>query len=313
MKIGIVGAAGRIGRALTQMALARGHEVIGADLASDGDQMTAVYNCEATVSFAPEPQHIVSAQNSFFDASEKDTSALVSEFLAKLDPDRLYVPNCGIAPGAVNIFAAGMLRCSPDADQLTIYCGALPADRKKGYTVTWSPSGLAGLYRRDVVEREDGAQVVREALSDLTRMQIGGEEYECFATAGGLGTLLESFPNVRTMAYRTLRYPGHREQIAAVLYDCAWHNKPLAPALQARWPDDGGPDTVVAYVQARGPAGCRDGHLTVLPRDGLTAIQRATAGGLLAAIEATQGMKGYVRQEQIPYERWLPVWMELTA
>ena len=44
--------------------------------------------------------------------------------------------------------------------------------------------------------------------------------YEAFNTSGGLGTLADTYAgNVRTMNYKTLRYPGHCEKIHLLMND----------------------------------------------------------------------------------------------
>ena len=49
-------------------------------------------------------------------------------------------------------------------------------------------------------------------LEGLEHFSLDGTEYEAFNTSGGLGTLCETLGGqVRTLDYKTVRYPGHRD------------------------------------------------------------------------------------------------------
>ena len=49
-------------------------------------------------------------------------------------------------------------------------------------------------------------------------------ELEAFHTAGGISTLSKSFPNIDTLEYKTIRYPGHAEKFK-LLVDLGLTNK----------------------------------------------------------------------------------------
>ena len=54
----------------------------------------------------------------------------------------------------------------------------------------------------------------------LRRSQSTVLLYEAFNTSGGLGTLADTYEgSVRTMNYKTLRYPGHCEKIQLLMND----------------------------------------------------------------------------------------------
>ena len=53
-----------------------------------------------------------------------------------------------------------------------------------------------------------------QPLEGYETIEVDGLLYEAFNTSGGLGTLADTYAGkVRTMNYKTLRYPGHCEKI----------------------------------------------------------------------------------------------------
>src|SRR5699024_3227297 len=59
----------------------------------------------------------------------------------------------------------------------------------------------------------DGKKREIDALSEVERLYF--EKFgplEAFHTSGGTSTLPISFPNVDTLEYKTIRYPGHAEK-----------------------------------------------------------------------------------------------------
>ena len=55
-------------------------------------------------------------------------------------------------------------------------------------------------------------------LEGLEEIEIDGTGYEAFNTSGGLGSLAETYGGrVRRMDYKTIRYPGHCEQIRLLM------------------------------------------------------------------------------------------------
>lgn len=71
------------------------------------------------------------------------------------------IPECGLAPGLVNILGAWLLQSGGDSLQLRV--GGLPIDTGKGgelhYGLSWSPEGLIQEYTDVVIARKDGRLV----------------------------------------------------------------------------------------------------------------------------------------------------------
>ena len=124
------------------------------------------------------------------------------------------IPDCGLAPGMVNILAAEGIRRVGDAEVVKIYVGGLPQHPEPplNYQIVYSLAGALDYYTTPSWVLRDGRPARVEALSELEHVvfppPVG--ELEAFHTGGGISTLPWAYEGrVRTMEYKTLRYPGH--------------------------------------------------------------------------------------------------------
>ncbi len=144
----------------------------------------------------------------------------------KLDPDAAarrvsVIPDCGLAPGMVTILAAEGIRRLGDADVVKIYVGGLPQHPEPplNYHIVYSFEGALDYYTTPSWVLRDGVPTRVEALSEVEQVAfpppVGA--LEAFHTAGGISTLPWSYQGkVRTMEYKTLRYPGHAAIMKAI-------------------------------------------------------------------------------------------------
>ncbi len=124
------------------------------------------------------------------------------------------VPDCGVAPGLSHL-AAGHASSQGPLEEVVIYVGGVAQDpgRPYGYVVTWSLEDLLEEYLRPARIVRNGAVETVPVFSELERVQVDGAgEMEAFLS-DGLRTALETFPDVPTLEERTLRWPGHVEQV----------------------------------------------------------------------------------------------------
>ncbi len=124
------------------------------------------------------------------------------------------IPDCGLAPGMVNILAAEGIRRVADADSVKIYVGGLPQHPEPplNYQIVYSLEGALDYYTTPSWVLRDGRPTRVDALSELERVTFPPPvgELEAFHTGGGISTLPWAYEGkVRTMEYKTLRYPGH--------------------------------------------------------------------------------------------------------
>jgi lysine 6-dehydrogenase len=123
------------------------------------------------------------------------------------------LPDCGLAPGMVNILAAGAMRDMESVESVRILTGGLPQSPKPplDYQVVYSLDGVLDYYTSEAIGLEGGEVVPLAALSREERVTFPGlGELEAFVTAGGISTLPYTYRGrVREMTYKTLRFPGH--------------------------------------------------------------------------------------------------------
>ncbi len=131
------------------------------------------------------------------------------------------MPDCGLAPGMVNILAAEGIRRLDQADRVRIYVGGLPQHPEPplNYQIVYSLEGALDYYTTASWILRDGKRTTVGALSELEPVSFPDPigTLEAFHTAGGLSTMAFTFEGkVREMEYKTLRYPGHAVLMKAI-------------------------------------------------------------------------------------------------
>ncbi len=231
------------------------------------------------------------------------------------------IPQCGLAPGFIAIVAADLARQFDSLDSVRMRVGALPAypSNALNYNLTWSTEGVINEYCEPCEAIVDGHLCSVPALEEREEFSLDGVLYEAFNTSGGLGTLCESLAGkVRTLNYRTIRYPGHAAIMKALLHDLRLKDRRdvlkdiLEQALPATMQD-----VVIVFVTV---AGQRDGRLMqqtyvrkvysqVLAGKVRSAIQITTASSLCAMLDllATGRLpqQGFVKQEDVTLAAFL--------
>jgi lysine 6-dehydrogenase len=124
------------------------------------------------------------------------------------------IPDCGLAPGMVNILAAEGIRRLDQAQKVKIYVGGLPQQPEPplNYQIVYSLEGALDYYTTPSWVLRGGKPVQVDALSELETVEfpepIGA--LEAFHTGGGISTLPFAYQGkIDVMEYKTLRYPGH--------------------------------------------------------------------------------------------------------
>ena len=63
------------------------------------------------------------------------------------------------------------------------------------------------------------------SLDGFEYINIEGQEFEAFATSGGLGTMCDTYEGkVDTLNYKTIRYPGHGKLMRFLMYELILKN-----------------------------------------------------------------------------------------
>lgn len=131
------------------------------------------------------------------------------------------IPDCGLAPGMVNILAAAGIKKLDETDTVKIRVGGLPQNPMPPlkYQIVYSLHGVLDYYTTPSWVVRDGEPKQVDALSEVEAVLFPDPvgELEAFHTAGGLSTMPWTYQGkVRVMEYKTLRYPGHATIMRAI-------------------------------------------------------------------------------------------------
>jgi len=250
----------------------------------------------------------------YFDLTEDVAATRAIKALAAGAPTA-FMPQCGLAPGFIGIVAHHLAGKFDSLHEVKMRVGALPAFPTNAlkYNLTWSVDGLINEYCHPCEAIRDGQNIEVLALEGLEHFSLDGTEYEAFNTSGGLGTLCETLAGrVRTLDYKSVRYPGHRDLMKMLLEELQLKDdtETLKSIMRKSIPSTM-QDVVLVFVTV---SGIKAGSLVqeVFARkifadrhaaQPLSAIQITTAAGVCAAVdlfrEGALPQSGFVRQEEV--------------
>src|SRR5215469_11425675 len=278
-----------------------------------------IQGCDVIVSAAPYYLNKLIANvcadsgRSYFDLTEDIETTSFVRGLAN-GKNSTFMPQCGLAPGAINIIGSGLARSLKTIRSLEMRVGALPlsASNQMKYYLSWSTAGLINEYCQFGEALYQGRRIPTAPLDGIERLTIDGVEYEAFNTSGGVATMCETFQGqIADLNYKTLRYPGHRDLMKFLLYDLNLSQKQeiLTQIFDQEVPLTFN-DVVVVYVNSVGSDGgallqrsfVKKIYAGQVSGRSLSAIQLSTAAGLVAVLELfanKQLPSGFVRQESI--------------
>ncbi|TFG98659.1 saccharopine dehydrogenase [Candidatus Thorarchaeota archaeon] len=237
----------------------------------------------------------------YFDLTEDISVAAHIREMAKVESSKpghglvWVTPQCGLAPGAVNMIANDTVSKFDSVTDINIRVGALPrtTNNQMKYYLTWSSEGLVNEYCNPCEALVNGKKVMLQPLEGYEEIVIDGVEYEAFNTSGGIGTLIDTLQTAKTTAqninYKTMRYKGHRDLMAFLLQDLgmATRQDVLVDIFNRAIPQVTA-DVIVIFIQV---TGFKNGALKALTYcrkiigdDQFTAIQRTTAAGVCAVV-----------------------------
>ncbi|MCP2033794.1 lysine 6-dehydrogenase [Planomicrobium sp. HSC-17F08] len=210
------------------------------------------------------------------------------------------IPDLGVAPGMINILAGHGAAKLDEVREIKLFVGGIPVEPEPPleYNHVFSLEGVFDHYT-------DPSHVIREgevkevaSLSEIEAVEFEGfGELEAFHTSGGTSTLIDTFSDVETLEYKTLRYRGHAEKFR-ILVDLGFTDRDKTVMVNgvAIKPRDvlrevltpitelgDKQDAVLLRVQVSGTSG--EDELTYEynmvtikdPETGVTAMARATA------------------------------------
>lgn len=132
------------------------------------------------------------------------------------------IPNCGLAPGLINILAMEGAKDFDELDSIQLRVGGLPQHPHPplNYQIVFSAEGLINEYVEKATVIRDGKLLAVDSMADLEELTFPEPfgTLEAFNTSGGLSmlaTLLNG--RVKTLDYKTIRYKGHCEKFKTLL------------------------------------------------------------------------------------------------
>jgi lysine 6-dehydrogenase len=231
------------------------------------------------------------------------------------------VPDCGLAPGMVNILAEYGIIQLDTVDSVKIFVGGLPQHPEPplNYMLVYSLEGALDYYTTLSWVLRDGKRTQVKALSEREPVQFEAPlgTLEAFHTAGGLSTMAFRFEGkIPTMEYKTLRYPGHAQLMESIrslglldLEPVDVKGTKVVPrdlfiaTVQPKLTKPKGRDLVALRVTVRGTKAGKPASRTFELVDrydethGLSAMMRTT--GYSLAITALMQVRGQVRPDGV--------------
>ena len=225
-----------------------------------------------------------------------------------------FVPQCGLAPGFISIAANELIQHFDSVRSVKLRVGALPQHPNNvlKYSLTWSTDGVINEYGNLCNAIVDGRDVDVLPLEGLEEIEIDGKLYEAFNTSGGLGSLAETYGDrVSTMNYKTIRYPGHCEQIRLLMNGLKLnHDRDTLKRILENAVPQTLQDVVIVYAAV---TGLQDGELReenyvnkvypqVVAGRLWSAIQITTAAGICSVVDSVMheedAYQGFIPQER---------------
>ena len=301
---------------------------LGVD-AADSDALAALMadqRYDAVVSALPYHRNVAVAELAaahaihYFDLTE---DIAVTRRIREISEgaDTVFMPQCGLAPGFINIVANELMGRFAELDTVKLRVGALPQNSANTlkYALLWSTDGVINEYCEPCEAIVEGQPCAVMPLEGLETITMDGVVYEAFNTSGGLGNLAQAYTGrVRSLDYKTIRYPGHCQSVRLLLNDLKLKQdrdtlkRIFENALPATRQD-----VVLIYVSVsgrRGGALTEDNFLRkIYPQqiggNPWSAIQVATAAGLCSVLDIVlsdpASYRGFIPQESIPLSRFM--------
>ena len=256
----------------------------------------------------------------YFDLTEDIET---TDYIKNLSEDskKIMAPQCGLAPGLIGIIGNDLASEFDTLRDIELRVGALPRypNGQLAYSFTWSPEGVINEYINDAQVIQNGVKKMVPSLDGFEYINIEGQEFEAFATSGGLGTMCDTYEGkVDTLNYKTIRYPGHGKLMRFLMYELILKNdKPQLEKILSNAKPPVEEDVVYVYAVVEGwkkEKISRSEYFKAfypieIQGHKWRAISWTTAASLVSVIEMVNNgslkQKGFIKQEEIPFEKFL--------
>jgi lysine 6-dehydrogenase len=238
------------------------------------------------------------------------------------------VPDCGQVPGMGSTLMVYAMSLLDEPEEVFMWDGGLPQEPRSpfDYLLTFNIAGLTNEYAESPIFLRNSRPTLVPTMDELEELEFPPPvgRLESFTTGGGVSTMPWTFEGkLKTLQNKTVRYPGHFDQLRAY-YDLGlWNLDPvrvgdrevvprdLFHALfepMVTFPDD--KDVVVIRIRATGLKGGRRAEVVLDLMDfydeetGFTAMERTT--GWDGAIVAGMMARGQTPRGAVPVELAVP-------
>ena len=250
----------------------------------------------------------------YFDLTE---DVETTEYIRNLESKSILMPQCGLAPGAINICASGMMEEFDSVNEVLMRVGALPrfTTNEMSYYLSWSTNGLINEYCNEADAIYEGKAVKLMPLEGAEKLVIEGESFEAFNTSGGCATMCETYADkVENLTYKTIRYPGHLNHMKFLFNDLHLKkNKDILEKLFDKEVPRTKNDVIIFFVKV---IGLIDGVLQektylrkIYGNEKFSAIQLTTASGVCSVLkiflDGKLNSKGFTKQESLSWKDFL--------
>jgi len=143
-----------------------------------------------------------------------------------------FIPGCGVAPGLAQVLAGEGARRMDSVDGIRILVGGLPQVPRPplNYKIVFSLESVLEMYcSTNVRIIRDGKIKTTKVMSDVEKVSFPKpfENMECFLTDGAATLIYTMKGKVRNLEEKTIRYPGHAEQIKTLIGTGLVSTKPV--------------------------------------------------------------------------------------
>jgi lysine 6-dehydrogenase len=238
------------------------------------------------------------------------------------------IPDCGQVPGMGTTLMVYAMSLLDEPEEVFMWDGGLPQEPRPpfDYLLTFNIAGLTNEYAESPVFLRDGRPTLVPTMDELEELDFPPPvgRLEAFTTGGGVSTMPWTFEGkLKTLQNKTVRYPGHFQQLRA-FYDLGlWSSEPISVGdlevtprelfhtlFQPMVTFSEDKDLVVIRIRAKGR---KEGIPTEVILDlidfydegtGFTAMERTT--GWDAAIVAGMMARGQTERGAVPVELAVP-------
>ncbi len=126
-----------------------------------------------------------------------------------------YITELGVAPGLANVLVGYGAEKFDELQSLKLRVGGIPVipEPPLEYNQVYSIEGILYQYEGESTIIREGEKQTVPTLTEIEEIHFDGfKPLEAFHSAGGTSTFPDTFPSLKHLDYKTIRYQGHAEK-----------------------------------------------------------------------------------------------------